>query len=229
MAEHRPPTRDALPPPGASVYLLGIAGAGMSGLAVLLAAQGYRVSGSDAQLTPESRNLERHGVRLVDSRDTEAAARSDLVVHTSAAPADHPVLVAASAAGVPILKRARAMGALLNDRRLIAISGTHGKTTVTAMTARVAAAGGFDPMVLVGGRVDEWDGNARVGSGIAIAEADEYDRSFLQLDPSLAVITSVEPEHLECYRDLDHLRDSFREFAARASERARARSSGRSS
>jgi UDP-N-acetylmuramate--alanine ligase len=216
MTERRPPDRSLLPPPGASIYLLGIAGAGMTGLARLLSAEGYRVAGSDQRITPEARRLESHGVRLCGADDTVPATGAGLVVHTSAAHADHPVLAAARLAGVPIMKRARAMGALLNDRRLVAIAGTHGKTTVTAMTARVAEAGGLDPVVLVGGRLDEWDGNARVGSGVAIAEADEYDRSFLELNPSLAVITSVEPEHLECYDGPAHLQSSFREFASRA-------------
>ncbi len=216
MAERRPPDRSHLPAPGASIYLLGIAGAGMTGLARILASEGYRVVGSDLLVTPEARRLETHGIRFVDSDDMVSATDAGLVVHTSAAPHDHPVLRAARQAGVPVLKRAQAMGALLNDRRLVAVSGTHGKTTVTAMTARVAEAGGLDPLVLVGGRVQEWDGNARIGSGVAIAEADEYDRSFLELNPSLAVITSVEPEHLECYEGPEHLRSSFREFAGRA-------------
>lgn len=219
MTDRRPPDRNLLPPAGEAVYLLGIAGAGMSGLAFLLASEGYRVSGSDLQITPEARRLEEKGVRLAAVDDIRPAAEAGLVVHTSAAPLDHPVLVAARQAGVPIVRRAEAMGALLNGRRLVAISGTHGKTTVTAMTARVAEAGGLDPVVLVGGRVGAWDGNARVGDGIAIAEADEYDRSFLELDPSLAVITSVEPEHMECYDGPGHLQAAFREFAGRAERR----------
>ena len=219
MADRRPPDRSILPPAGEAVYLLGIAGAGMSGLAFLLASEGYRVSGSDLQVTPEARRLEATGVQLAAVDDIRPAVEAGLVVHTSAAPADHPVLVAARHAGVPIVKRAEAMGALFNGRRLVAISGTHGKTTVTAMTARLAEAGGLDPVVLVGGRVGAWDGNARAGVGIAIAEADEYDRSFLELDPSLAVITSVEPEHMECYDGPGQLQAAFREFARRAEGR----------
>lgn len=219
MADYRPPDRSLLPAPGARIYLLGIAGAGMAGLARLLEAEGYRVTGSDSLMTPEARRLETRGIELAEADDPRPAMEADLVVHTSAAPRGHPILQAALESSVPVLKRARAMGALLNDRRLVAIAGTHGKTTVTAMSARVAEAGGVDPVVLVGGRVSEWDGNARIGSGAAIAEADEYDRSFLELDPSLAVVTSVEPEHLECYDDPAHLRSSFREFAARASGR----------
>lgn len=219
MADRRPPDRSIFPPAGEAVYLLGIAGAGMSGLAFLLASEGYRVSGSDLQVTPEARRLEATGVQLAAVDDIRPAVEAGLVVHTSAAPADHPVLVAARHAGVPIVKRAEAMGALFNGRRLVAISGTHGKTTVTAMTARLAEAGGLDPVVLVGGRVGAWDGNARSGVGIAIAEADEYDRSFLELDPSLAVITSVEPEHMECYDGPGQLQAAFREFARRAEGR----------
>lgn len=216
MTERRPADRSQLPPPGSAVYLLGIAGAGMTGLARLLAAEGYQVTGSDMSVTPEARRLEAHGVRFSGADDTGPATGAGLVVHTSAAPSDHPVLEAARRAGVPVMKRARAMGALLNGRRLVAIAGTHGKTTVTAMASRIAESAGLDPVVLLGGRLDAWDGNARVGTGVAIAEADEYDRSFLELDPSLAVITSVEPEHLECYEGPAHLRASFREFAARA-------------
>lgn len=219
MTDHRPPDRSLLPSPGAAIYLLGIAGAGMVGLARLLVGEGYRVIGSDQSITPEARRLQTFGVELVDETDVFPATRADLVVHTSAAPRDHAVLAAARTAGVPVVKRAVAMGALLNDRRLVAISGTHGKTTITAMTARVAVAGGLDPVVLVGGRVDAWDANARTGTGVGITEADEYDRSFLELDPSLAVVTSVEPEHLECYDSFEHLVSAFRAFAGRAAAR----------
>lgn len=220
MSDRPPATRALLPARGSAVYLLGVAGAGMSGLAVLLAAEGYRVRGSDREITPEARRLQDLGVRLVPESDPMPALDCALVVHTSAAPDDHPVLVAAAAADVPILRRARAMGALLNDRRLVGVAGTHGKTTVTAMTARVAESGGLDPTALVGGHVPYWDGNARPGRGeLAVAEADEYDRSFLELDPSLAVVTSMEPEHMECYADAADLRASFRAFAGRAASR----------
>ncbi|MEK6255588.1 MAG: Mur ligase domain-containing protein, partial [Gemmatimonadales bacterium] len=113
MVERRPPDRSHLPVPGASVYLLGIAGAGMTGLARILAAEGYRVVGSDLLVTPEARRLEAHGIRFVDSDDLVSPAGAGLVVHTSAAPNDHAVLQAARKAGVPVLKRAQAMGALL--------------------------------------------------------------------------------------------------------------------
>ncbi len=216
MTDAQLPGRQLLPPAGARVFFLGIAGAGMSGLARLFAARGFDVSGSDATLTPEARRLSHHGIALVEEDEAARVRDADLVVYTSAAPEDHPVLEAARRAGVPVLKRARAMGALLNDRALVGVSGTHGKTTVTAMTARVVERGGLDPVVLVGGRVQDWDGNARVGTGPAIAEADEYDRSFLQLSPSLAVVTSVELEHLECYESPEHLVSSFRSFAALA-------------
>lgn len=220
MTERRPAESRLLPPEGASIYLLGIAGAGMAGLAVLLAAAGYRVGGSDRQPTPEAEGLVDRGVRLWPESDLRPLREADLVVYTSAAPEDHPALLAAREAGITTMKRARAMGALLNARRLVGVAGTHGKTTVTAMIACVTASGGLDPAALVGGRVADWGGNARAGGGaIAVAEADEYDRSFLELDPSLAVITSVESEHMECYRGPADLVDAFRTFARRASGR----------
>jgi UDP-N-acetylmuramate-alanine ligase len=220
MSERHLPDRTLLPATGASVYLLGIAGAGMSGLAMLLAAEGYLVTGADRELTPETDRLRDLGVRLWPETATQPAVEAELVVYTSAVAPGHPVLAAARTAGVSSLKRARAMGALLNARRLVAVGGTHGKTTVTAMTARIAEAGGLDPIALVGGRVAAWNGNARAGAGVvAVAEADEYDRSFLELDPSLAVVTSVEPEHMECYDGPSDLVAAFREFAGRASER----------
>ncbi|MFQ5530854.1 MAG: UDP-N-acetylmuramate--L-alanine ligase [Gemmatimonadota bacterium] len=149
--------------------------------------------------------------------DTDGAANADLVIYSSALAEDHASLMAARSAGVPTLKRARALGALVNDRLLAAVAGTHGKTTVTAMLALAAESAGLDPLALVGGRVASWDGNMRAGSGeLAVVEADEYDRSFLELDPDLAIITSLEAEHLDCYGDLEALEAAFMLFASRA-------------
>lgn len=217
MTETRPPRSTELPAPGGSVFLLGIAGAGMRGLARALAARGYRVAGSDRDAAAASA-LAEHGIRLHPETDAAPIEQADLVVYSSALSADHPGLAAARAAGVPALKRARALGALVNDRRLAAVAGTHGKTTVTAMLALAAERAGMDPLALIGGRVAAWGGNARLGSGeLAVVEADEYDRSFLELDPDLAVVTSVEAEHLDVYGDVEALRVAFARFAARAS------------
>lgn len=217
---HGLPGREDLPRAPAMVHLMGAAGAGMRGLAVLLRAAGYRVSGCDASLPPDADELR----TLVDPlREGHAASHlegADLLVYSAAVPPEAPELRAADAAGIPALKRARAVGALLNASRLVGVSGTHGKTTITAMTGWAATAAGLDPTVLVGGRVDAWGGYARGGSsGLAVAEADEYDRSFLELDPDLAVVSSLEPEHLEVYGDMDELRAAFAEFAGRASGR----------
>lgn len=205
-----------LPPPGGTIFLLGVAGAGMRALARALAAAGYTVAGSDRDAAAAA-SLEAHGIRVHPEADTAPIGAADLVVHSSALGADHPALGAARAAGVPVMKRARALGALVNDHRLAAVAGTHGKTTVTAMLALAAERAGMDPLALVGGRVAAWGGNARLGAGrVAVVEADEYDRSFLELDPDLAVVTSVEAEHLDVYGDVDALRTAFGRFAARA-------------
>jgi UDP-N-acetylmuramate--alanine ligase len=188
----------------------------MRGLAVLLAGEGYRLTGSDRD--PDAAvSLEAIGIRVFSEEDPRPVREAELVVFSSALAHDHPALEAARAAGVPTLKRATAMGALVNDRRLAAVAGTHGKTTLTAMLALLAEAGGLRPSALVGGTMPAWRANARVGEGeLAVVEADEYDRSFLELDPELAVVTSVEPEHLECYDDFADLRASFVRFAGRA-------------
>lgn len=208
-----------LPMPGARVHMMGIGGAGMRGLAHLLADGGYRVSGCDRNGAPEAPELRRRGVDLLDGHDPSHVRNVALVIHTAAVPEDHPELGAARDGGVPVLGRARATGALLNGRRLAGITGTHGKTTTTAMAALACEAGGLDPTALVGGRVPAWDAYARTGGDPAVAEADEYDRSFLELDPDLAVVTSVEPEHLDAYGSVSALEEAFAEFADRASGR----------
>jgi UDP-N-acetylmuramate--alanine ligase len=201
------------------VHLLGAAGAGMRALATVLLDGGWVVSGSDRDAAASS-ELEEIGLRVVPDTDAEAAGRAQLVIRSSAIPDTHPALEAARFAGVPVMKRSTALGALVNERRLAAVAGTHGKTTVTTMLGLALEAADRDPMVLEGGHVREWSGNARIGNGPeAVVEADEYDRSFLQLDPSLAIVTSVEPEHLECYGSETELRAAFEAFAARAVDR----------
>jgi UDP-N-acetylmuramate--alanine ligase len=191
----------------------------MRALAAALVDGGWVVSGSDRDANSAA-GLPEIGVTVVSDDDTRRASESALVVHSSAIPAEHPALVAAETAGVPVMKRSSVLGALVNDRRLAAVSGTHGKTTVTTMLGLALEAAGRDPLVLVGGHVPEWGGNARSGAGPeAVVEADEYDRSFLELDPTLAIVTSVEPEHLECYADETELRSSFETFAGRAVDR----------
>ena len=218
MAE-RTPGRTDLPPTCRRIHLLGAAGAGMRAIASVFLDGGWVVSGSDRDAAAGP-GLQALGVRVVPDSDTAAASRADLLVYSAAIPDSHPALAAARSAGVPAMKRSTALGALVNDRRLAAVAGTHGKTTVTTMLGLALEAAGRDPLVLVGGHVREWAGNARIGAGPeAVVEADEYDRSFLQLDPSLAIVTSVEAEHLECYGSEDELRSAFESFAARAADR----------
>ncbi len=201
------------------MHLLGAAGAGMRALAAVLIDGGWEVSGSDRDATAV-RSLSSIGLTPLSESDVSAATDADVVIRSSAIPGDHPALSAARKAGIPILKRAAAVGSLVNERRLAAVAGTHGKTTVTTMLGLALEAAGRDPLVLTGGHVAEWGGNARIGRGPeAVVEADEYDRSFLQLDPSLAVVTSVEPEHLECYGGETELRSAFQAFAAPAADR----------
>lgn len=218
--ERRLPGREDLPVQAGAVHLVGIGGAGMGGLAVALAEEGFRVSGCDQGGAPDAPELRARGVELAGEHDRRHADGTDLLVHSSAVPEDHPELAEARGRGIPVLKRARAMGALVNGRALVAVSGTHGKTSTTALAGHALVESGRDPLVLVGGRVPGWDGYARAGDGEeAVAEADEYDRSFLQLDPALTVITSVEPEHMDTYGDVSALIRAFRELAARSADR----------
>lgn len=219
-AADRLPRRSDLPGPGSHVHLMGVGGAGMRGLATLLAGAGYRVSGCDHGPVDRPGDLRERRVEVVGDHDPAHVEGCALLVRSSAVPPAHPEVEAARAAAVPVMSRARALGALVNDRKLVAVSGTHGKTTVTAMTALACAAAGLDPSAAVGGRVPEWDGYARVGGGpISIVEADEYDRSFLELDPSLMVLTSLEPEHVESYGSFEAVEAAYRELADRAAGR----------
>lgn len=202
------------------MHLLGAAGAGMRALAAVLIDGGWQVSGSDRD-TEAVRSLSAIGLTPVSEADASAVLGAAVVIRSSAVPGDHQAVSTAREAGIPVLKRAAAVGSLVNERRLVAVAGTHGKTTVTTMLGLALEAAGRDPLVLVGGHVAEWCGNARIGSGPeAVVEADEYDQSFLQLDPSLAVVTSVEPEHLECYGGEAGLRSAFRTFVAPAVNRS---------
>ncbi len=212
----RPAGTADLPAPGGHIHLMGIGGAGMRGLALLLDRAGYVVSGCDRAPADALGDLAANEIRVEREHAPAHTSGVDLLVRSSAVPADEPEVLGAELAGVPVMRRARALGTLLNGQRLVGIAGTHGKTTITAMTGHAAAAAGLDPLVLVGGRVDAWNGFTRLGDGPAIVEADEFDRSFLELQPTLAVISSLEPEHLDTYGNWQRLRAAFAEFAERA-------------
>ncbi|MCC6319224.1 MAG: UDP-N-acetylmuramate--L-alanine ligase [Gemmatimonadaceae bacterium] len=198
------------------VHFMGIAGAGMSALAELFVRRGVRVSGCDSQAAGAT-DLAALGVAIETGHDPRHVAGARAVVVTSAVPRSHPELDAARAANVPVIRRAEALGEVVNAGRVVAIAGTHGKTTTTVMTTEALAAAGLAPTGIVGGRVGAWGGNLRLGGdSVFVVEADEYDRSFLALRPTVAVITNVEADHLDIYRDLDDIRSAFVQFAGPA-------------
>ena len=198
------------------VHFMGIGGAGMCALAELAIREGGQVSGCDVKEGDSSRRLARLGARVSEGHDPAHVEGATALVMTAAIPADHPEVTKARALGIPVMKRADALGSVVNRGRVIAVAGTHGKTTTTAMATRVLEAAGLEPTGFVGGTVPDWDGNLRYGrSDLYVVEADEYDRSFLTLEPDVAVVTNVEADHLDIYGDLEGVREGFRQFVAR--------------
>ena len=195
------------------VHFVGIAGAGMSALAELLVRRGVAVTGCDAH--PEgAADLARHGVHIDAGHDPAHVDGARALVVTSAMPKDHPELERARTLGIPVIRRAEALGEATTGRELVAVAGTHGKSTTTVLTAEALAAAGLDPTALVGARVAEWGGNLRAGGdALSVVEADEYDRSFLALTPTVAVVTNLEADHLDIYRDLEDIAETFASFA----------------
>jgi len=198
------------------IHMVGIGGIGMSGIAEILIHRGFVVTGSDGSLGENTARLEQLGAKIYQGHRPENIAGADVVVYTSAVKAEDNVETkAALDKKIPTIKRSEMLAELMRMKYGIGIAGTHGKTTTTTMTGLVVQNGGFDPSIIVGGRVHSFDKtNAVVGKGdIFIVEADEYDRTFLKLTPSLAVITNVDVEHLDIYRDEDDIKDAFVEFA----------------
>ncbi len=198
------------------VHMVGIGGIGMSSIAEVLLMRGYAVSGSDLRTSETTRRLAELGAVVFEGHSEENVAEADVVVFSSAVnPVTNPETCEADRRGVPIIKRADMLGELMRMKYGVAVAGTHGKTTTTTMTGLVVAEGGFDPTVIVGGKVAVFGSNAVVGEGdIIVIEADEYDRTFLRLTPSIAVVTSIDSEHLDIYRDLDDIKDAFVRFAS---------------
>ena len=202
-------TSDARP-----VHFVGIAGAGMSALAELLARRGVAVQGTDANPTGAT-DLAKYGIP-VSLHDASMVKAARALVYSSAIPASHPEMQAAREAGIPLVRRAEALADAVSDGTLVGIAGTHGKTTTTVMTTEALAAAGFDPTGVVGGRVGLWGGNLRLGGATYVVEADEYDRSFLALHPAVAVVLNVEADHLDIYRDLDDITRAFEQYLSPA-------------
>jgi len=198
------------------IHFLGIGGAGMSALALAALRRGVAVSGCDLDDTAFP-DLRAAGAIVDIGFDIAHLDGVRAVVATAAASLDHPELQAARAAGLPIVFRKEALANLVNGTTLVAIAGTHGKTTTTVMTTEALRAGGLQPSGLAGGRVPEWGGNARLdGDALFVVEADEYDQAFLTLTPTVAVVNNVEADHLECYGSVPALEAAFVTFAGRA-------------
>jgi len=188
----------------------------MSGLALIACRRGVAVTGCDADPSGAA-DLAALGVPIATGHSPAHVDNVRAVVHTAAVSAEHPELSRARALGLPVVPRKLALAELVAGRTVVAVSGTHGKTTTTVMTTEALAAAGQDPTGVAGGRVGSWGGNARIaGDALFVVEADEYDQAFLTLHPTVAVVNNVEPDHLECYGSLVALEDAFVEFASRA-------------
>ncbi len=198
------------------LHFVGIGGIGMSGMAEILLKRGYEISGSDSSLSENTDRLKKLGAAIYLGHVAENVQDVDVVVYTSAVTAEENVETReALRKKIPVIKRSEMLAELMRMKFGIGIAGTHGKTTTTTMTGLVVQAGQFDPTIMVGGRVHSFDKtNAVVGEGdIMIVEADEYDRTFLKLNPTLAVITNIDTDHLDIYEDLDDIKSAFIEFA----------------
>lgn len=198
------------------IHFMGIAGAGMSALAELLHRRGARITGCDQHAEGAS-DLRALGIAVERGHAASHLPGVRAVVVTSAVPKDHPELQAARAAGIPVIRRAEALAEATANATLIGIAGTHGKSTTTVMATEALTAAGKSPTGVVGARVRAWEGNlSRGGHEIFVVEADEYDRSFLALTPTVAVVTNVEADHLDIYRDVADIRGAFSTFVSRA-------------
>jgi UDP-N-acetylmuramate--alanine ligase len=198
------------------IHFVGIGGIGMSGIAEVLLNLGYKVSGSDLKSSSATQRLAGLGATVFEGHRAENIAGAEVVVTSSAIASENPEVVEAHRLHVPVIQRAEMLAELMRLKYGIAIAGMHGKTTTTSMVAAVLAGGGLDPTVVVGGRVDAMGSNARLGkSQYLVAEADESDRSFLKLSPILSVVTNIDREHMDCYRNMRDVKKTFLEFMDR--------------
>jgi UDP-N-acetylmuramate--alanine ligase len=198
------------------IHFVGIGGIGMSGIAEVLLNLGYKVSGSDLKRSSVTDRLRSLGATIFEGHAATNIAGAEVVVTSSAINTGNPEVEEARRLHVPVIQRAEMLSELMRLKYGIAIAGMHGKTTTTSMVAAVLAAGGLDPTVVVGGRVDAMGSNARIGrSQYLVAEADESDRSFLKLSPILAVVTNIDREHMDCYRSMHDIKRAFLDFMDR--------------
>jgi UDP-N-acetylmuramate--alanine ligase len=197
-----------------NIHFVGIGGIGMSGIAELLLNLGYRVSGSDLRGSEITRRLAQLGGTIHEGHHGDWVRGADVVVTSSAIGADNPEVTAAKEAHIPVIQRAEMLAELMRLAKYgIAIAGSHGKTSTTSIVSTILAHAGLDPTIVVGGKVDSLGGNAKLGCGdFLVAEADESDGSFLKLSPVIEVVTNIDLEHLDYYRDLDHIKEVFLQF-----------------
>jgi UDP-N-acetylmuramate--alanine ligase len=196
------------------LHFTGIGGIGMSGIAEILLNLGYQITGSDSKLSPITERLQSLGAKIFEGHAAENVQGAKALVVTSAAKADNPELLEARRLGIPIIPRGELLAELMRLKYGIAVAGSHGKTTTTSMTATILSHAGLDPTVVVGGRVGTMGGsNARLGkSSFLVVESDESDGSFLKLSPILAIVTNIDREHLDHYKDIEEIRSAFVEF-----------------
>jgi UDP-N-acetylmuramate--alanine ligase len=198
------------------IHFVGIGGIGMSGIAEVLLNLGYKISGSDLKGSAVTQRLAGLGASIFEGHRAENIPGSEVVVTSSAIAVENPEVAEARKLHIPVIQRAEMLAELMRLKYGIAIAGMHGKTTTTSMVAAVLAAGGLDPTVVVGGRVDALGSNARLGkSQYLVAEADESDRSFLKLSPILSVVTNIDREHMDCYRNMRDVKQTFLDFMDR--------------
>ncbi|MFH0988711.1 MAG: UDP-N-acetylmuramate--L-alanine ligase [bacterium] len=200
------------------IHFVGIGGIGMSGIAEILIDQGFNVSGSDRSLSEVTERLQLLGATIVEGHKPENIADDvDALVYSSAVSFDNPEVIEAQRRKIPIIRRAEMLAEVMRLKYGIGIAGTHGKTTTTSMISLVLMEGNLDPTVIVGGKLSGLGGtNARLGRGeFIVVEADEFDRSFLSITPTIAVLTTLETDHLDCYRDLEDIKGAFVQFASK--------------
>nr|XP_061799082.1 UDP-N-acetylmuramate--L-alanine ligase-like [Nerophis lumbriciformis] len=198
------------------VHFIGIGGSGMSGIAEVLLGYDFKVSGCDQAIGGAARRLQELGVEIAEGQSADHLDEVDLVVKSSAVPDDNPEIRAARERGITVVRRAEMLGELMRMKYGIAVAGSHGKTTTTSLIGHLMVEAELDPTVIVGGRMQVSGTGARVGrSEFLVAEADEYDRSFLRLMPILAVVTSIDRDHLDTYGDLESICEAFVDFAER--------------
>jgi len=198
------------------VHFVGIGGVGMSGIAEILLALGFRVSGSDLQESGGVKRLRDLGARVWIGHDASHLEKADVVVFSSAVKSDNPEIVTAHERRIPVIPRAEMLAELMRMQTSIAVAGMHGKTTTTSMIASVLTQSGLDPTVVIGGKLDYLGGGAKLGHGkLLVAEADESDKSFLKLHPTVGIVTNLDLEHMDCYANMEEIRSAFLEFIDR--------------